>query len=110
MVAFVRGVLIVIATAVAAASLAAAGPAAADSNDDHFLELLNANGLGCGQEPITCPIGDGDMIRMGHTICRQLHGGNSKLSLAQAIIRAQPGLQPAQAVTLVSAAQTAYCP
>lgn len=110
MVAIVRGVFVVIATAVAAASLAVAGPATADSNDDHYLEILNANGLGCGQGPLACPIGDSDMIRMGHTICRQMHGGNSKLSIAQAIIRAKPGLQPAQAVALVSAAEAAYCP
>jgi len=106
----VRGVFIVIATAVAAASLAVAGPARADSNDDSFLAVLNANGLGCGQGPITCPMGDDDVIRMGHTICRQLHGGNSQLSLAQAIIRAKPDVQPAQAVALVSAAKAAYCP
>ena len=110
MVGYVRGASILIATAIAAASLIAAGPAAADLSDDHFLELLNANGLGCGQGPITCPIGDSDVIRMGRAICRQMHGGNSKLSIAQAIIRAKPGLQPAQAVTLVSAAETAYCP
>jgi hypothetical protein len=109
MVTSVRAVFILIATTMAAAMLAA-GPAAADATDDHYLELLNANGLGCGQGPFACPIGDSDMIRIGHTICRQLHGGNSKLSLAQGIIRAQPGVQPAQAVTLVSAAQAAYCP
>jgi hypothetical protein len=105
----VRRFLIAIATA-AAAALLAAGPAAADASDDHFLELLNANGLGCGQGPLTCPVGDSDMIRIGHNICRQMHGGNSKLSIAQAIIRAKPGLQPAQAVTLVAAAEAAYCP
>ena len=104
-----RAVLVLIATAMAAAMLAA-GPAAADASDDHFLELLNANGLGCGQGPFTCPIGDSDMIRMGRTICRQLRGANSKLSITQAIIRAKPGIQPAQAVTLVAVSEAAYCP
>jgi hypothetical protein len=110
MVVDVRGVSILIATAMAAASVYAAAPAAADANDDHFLELLNANGLGCGQGPFTCPIGDSDMIRMGRTICRQMRGANSKLSITQAIIRAKPGIQPAQAVTLVAVAEAAYCP
>lgn len=109
MVAFVRRVLTVIAAA-AVAALLAAGPAAADSSDDQYLEILNANGLGCGQGPLTCAVGDSDMIQIGHTICRQMRGGNSKLSIAQAIIRAKPELQPAQAVTLVSAAKAAYCP
>ena len=109
MVTFVRRVLIAIVAATATALLAA-GPAAADANDDHFLELLNANGLGCGQGPFACPIGDSDMIRMGRTICRQLRGANSKLSISQAIIRAKPGIQPAQAVTLVAVAEAAYCP
>jgi hypothetical protein len=106
---FVRGVFVVIATAAAVALLGAA-PATADSSDDQYLEQLNANGLGCGQGAFSCVIGDSDMIRMGHAICRQVHGGNSQLSVAQAILRAKPGLQPAQAVKLVSAAMTAYCP
>jgi hypothetical protein len=105
----VRGVFVVIATAAAAALLAAA-PATADSTDDQFLGVLNANGLGCGQGAFTCAIGDSDMIRMGHAICRQVRGGNSELSVEQAILRAKPGLQPAQAVKLVSASEAAYCP
>jgi hypothetical protein len=106
---FVRGVFVMIATAAAVALLAAA-PATADSNDNQYLEQLNANGLGCGQGAFPCSIGDSDMIRMGHEICRQVRGGNSKLSVEQAILQAKPGLQPAQAVKLVSAAVTAYCP
>jgi hypothetical protein len=106
---FVRGVFVVIATAAAVALLAAA-PATADSNDDQYLEQLNANGLGCGQGAFTCAIGDSDMIRMGHAICRQVRGGNSVLSVERAILRAKPGLQPAQAVKFVSASVTAYCP
>jgi hypothetical protein len=109
MVDLVRGVFVVIATAAAVAMLAAA-PATADANDDQFIKVLNANGLGCGQGPFTCAIGDSDMISVGHSICRQVRGGNSELSVEQAILRAKPGLQPAQAVKLVSASEAAYCP
>jgi hypothetical protein len=33
----------------------AAAPAAADSSDDQFIKVLNANGLGCGQGPLRAP-------------------------------------------------------
>src|ERR1700709_1089822 len=104
MVDLVRGVFVVIATAVVAALLAAT-PATADSNDDQFIKVLNANGLGCGQGAFTCAIGDSDMVSVGHAICRQVRGGNSELSVEQAILRAKPGLQPAQALKLVPASE-----
>ncbi|HXO51769.1 MAG TPA: DUF732 domain-containing protein [Mycobacterium sp.] len=102
-------VSIVVATA---ASLAVAGPAAADTDasDQSFLNLINASGLGCGQGPISCPTGDSDMIHIGRTICRQLTHGNSSLGVAQAILRQNPGAQPDMVVRLVAVAKTAYCP
>ncbi|MGH3644687.1 MAG: DUF732 domain-containing protein [Mycobacterium sp.] len=39
-----------------------------------------------------------------------MHGGNSKLSIEQQIIRRKPNLQSTQAVVLVTAAEAAYCP
>jgi hypothetical protein len=111
MVGLVRGVFVSIFIA-AAASLALAGPAAADTDaaDQSFLDLINASGLGCGKGPINCPTGDSDMIQIGRTICRQLTHGNSSLAVSQAILRQKPGVQPDMVVRLVAAAKTAYCP
>jgi hypothetical protein len=50
------------------------------------------------------------MVQVGHAICRQMHGGNSKLSIEQQIMRRKPMLEPTQAVVLVTAAEAAYCP
>ena len=96
----------------AAASLAFACPAGADpaADDQAYLNLINANGLGCGQGPFNCPTGDSDMIQMGRAICRQLTHGNSSLAVSQAILRQKPGVQPDMAVRLVAVAKTAYCP
>lgn len=105
-----RTVFVAIAVAVSALLLSVAGPASADSNDQRYLQVLAANGLGCGQGAFECIQGDDDMIQVGHSICRQMHGGNSKLSIAQQITRSKPTLPPAQAVLLVSAAAAAYCP
>jgi hypothetical protein len=97
------------AIAVSAASVVAASPASADSNDDQYLAALAASGLGCGQGPFECATGDADMIQIGHSICRQLRG-NSQVSIAQAILRGKPGMPTEQAVRLVSASKAAYCP
>jgi hypothetical protein len=105
----VKGVLVSILVAVAA-SLALAGLAGADTTDDKYLELINANGLGCGQGPFACPTGDIDMIHIGRAICRQLTHGNSSLAVSQQILRQKPGVQPDVVVRLVAAAKTAYCP
>jgi hypothetical protein len=94
----------------AAASLAFAGVAGADTEDDTYLNLINGSGLGCGQGPFACPTGDSDMIQIGRAICRQLTHGNSTLAVSQAIIRQKPGVQPDMVVRLVAAAKTAYCP
>jgi len=93
-----------------AASLAFAGLAGADTDDENYLNLINASGLGCGQGPFDCPTGDSDMIQIGRAICRQLTHGNSSLAVSQAIIRRKPGVQPDMVVRLVAAAKTAYCP
>ena len=93
-----------------AASLAFAGLAGADTEDENYLKLINASGLGCGQGPFACPTGDSDMIQIGRAICRQLTHGNSSLAVSQAIIRQKPGVQPEMVVRLVAAAKTAYCP
>ena len=97
----------VVATAV---SLAFAGVAGADTDDENYLKLINASGLGCGQGPFDCPSGDSDMIHIGRAICRQLTHGNSSLAVSQAITRQKPGVQPDMVVRLVAAAKTAYCP
>jgi hypothetical protein len=110
MVTVMRGVLVAIMLAVSATSIVAAGPASADSNDDQYIQVLKASGLGCGQGAFECTTGDEDMIQIGHAICRQMHGANSQLSVVQAIMRQKPGLQAQQAVTLVSTAKAAYCP
>jgi hypothetical protein len=106
----VRGVIVAILVALSAVPLATAGPASADANDQNYLSTLAANGLGCGQGAFQCDRGDDDMIQIGRSICRQMHGGNSKLSLAQSIMRAKPAVSSTQAVILVSAAEAAYCP
>jgi hypothetical protein len=107
----VRGGFVSIVVAVAA-SLAVACPAGADSaaDDQAYLDLINANGLGCGQGPFACPTGDSDMIQIGRAICRQLTHGNSSMAVSQAILRQKPGVQPDMVVRLVAAAKTAYCP
>jgi hypothetical protein len=105
----VKGVFVSIVVAVTA-SLALAGMAGADTNDDNYLSLINAGGLGCGQGPFACPNGDSDMIQIGHAICRQLTHGNSSLMVSQQILRQKPGVQPDMVVRLVAAAKTAYCP
>jgi hypothetical protein len=84
--------------------------AGADTTDDNYLNLINTNGLGCGQGPFACPNGDSDMIQVGRAICRQLTHGNSSLAVSQAIMRQKPGVQPDIVVRLVAAAKTAYCP
>jgi hypothetical protein len=89
--------------------LAVAGPARADGNDQQFLDLLKANNLACGQTAFDCPLGDASMIAVGHQICTQLKA-NSRRSIANLIAKNKPGVQPQQAVTLVVAAETAYCP
>jgi hypothetical protein len=94
----------------AAAALAFAGQAGADTNDDNYLGLINASGLGCGQGPFSCPNGDSDMVQIGRAICRQLTHGNSSLSVSQQILRQKPGVQPEMVVRLVAAAKSAYCP
>lgn len=99
-----------IAVAASVASLTVAAPARADADDQRYLELLEANSLGCGQTAIECPMGDDSMIGVGHAICRQLHGGNSARSVGAQIVRNRPGVQPDQAAKLVIAAETAYCP
>lgn len=106
----VRTVFAAIVVALSAVSIAAANPAAADTNDQQFLQVLAANGLDCGQGAFECSEGDTDMIQVGRSICRQMHGGNSKLSIAQQIMRRKPNIPPAQAVVLVSASEAAYCP
>jgi phage tail protein X len=110
MVTDMRGVFIAIVLALSATSIVAAGPAWGDSNDDHYLDVLKSSGLGCGQGAFECTTGDEDMIQIGHAICRQMHGGNSQLSVVQAVMRQKPGLQAQQAVLLVSTAKAAYCP
>jgi len=105
----VKGVFVSIVVA-AAASLAFVGVAGADTNDENYLNLINASGLGCGQVPFSCPTGDSDMIQIGRAICRQLTHGNSSLAVSQAIIRQKPGVQPDMVVRLVAIAKTAYCP
>jgi hypothetical protein len=105
----VRGMLAAIVIAVSAALVGAVGPASADSGDAQYLAALKASELGCGQGPFDCPTGDVDMIQIGHSICRQLRG-NSQAAIAQAILRGKPGMPPGQAVALVSAAKSAYCP
>jgi hypothetical protein len=105
----VKGVFVSIVVA-AAASLALAGVAGADTEDDTYLNLINSSGLGCGQGPFACPTGDSDMIQIGRAICRQLTHGNSSLAVSKAIIRQNPGVQPDMIVRLVAAAKTAYCP
>jgi hypothetical protein len=109
-VAYVKDVLVAIAIGCSALALAAAPPASADAVDQQFLQVLNANGLGCGQGAFECTQGDDDMIQVGRSICRQMRGGNSKLSIEQQIIRMEPKMQPTQAVVLVTAAEAAYCP
>lgn len=99
-----------IVVVLAAGWLSVAPPAGADTNDQQYLELLKASGLSCDQAVLPCPAGDASMIAIGHSICRQLHGGNSVRSLGTQIVRSQPTVQPEQAVKLVVAAQTAYCP
>jgi hypothetical protein len=94
----------------AAASLAFAGVAGADANDDNYLTLIKASGLGCGQGPFACPTGDSDMIQVGRAICRQLTHGNSSMAVSQAILRQKPGVQPDVVVRLVAIAKSAYCP
>lgn len=107
----VRGGFVSIVVA-AAASLAFACPAGADTaaDDQAYLDLINANGLGCGQGPIACPTGNSDMVQIGRAICRQLTHGNSSLAVSQAILRQKPGAQPDMVVRLVAVAKTAYCP
>jgi hypothetical protein len=105
----VRGVFVSIAVA-AAASLVFAGAAGADTEDDKYLNLINASGLGCGQGPVNCPTGDSNMIQIGRAICRQLTHGNSSLAVSQAIVRQKPGVQPDMVVRLVAVAKAAYCP
>jgi hypothetical protein len=105
----VKGVFVSIVVA-AAASLAFAGVAGADANDDNYLTLINASGLGCGQGPFACPTGDIDMIHTGRAICRQLTHGNSSIAVSQAIMRQKPGVQPDMVVRLVAIAKSAYCP
>ena len=107
----VRGGFVSIVVA-AAASLAFACPAGADTaaDDQAYVNLINANGLGCGQGPFSCPNGDSDMVQIGRAICRQLTHGNSSLAVSQAILRQKPGVQPDVVVRLVAAAKTSYCP
>jgi Protein of unknown function (DUF732) len=105
----VRGVFVSIVVAVVA-SLAFVAVAGADTDDENYLKLINASGLGCGQGPFSCPTGDSDMIQIGRAICRQLTHGNSSLAVSQAIIRQKPGVQPDMVVRLVAIAKTAYCP
>ena len=105
----VKGVFVSIVVAVAA-SLAFVAVAGADTDDENYLNLINASGLGCGQGPFSCPTGDSDMIQIGRAICRQLTHGNSSLAVSQAIIRQKPGVQPDMVVRLVAIAKTAYCP
>jgi hypothetical protein len=89
--------------------LVVAAPARADGNDQQFLDLLKANNLACGQSAFDCPEGDASMISVGHQICAQLKA-NSKRSIANLIAMNKPGVSPQQAITLVVAAETAYCP
>jgi Protein of unknown function (DUF732) len=92
----------------AAAAVVAAS--VADTDDQHYLDLISASGLGCGEGPFDCPNGDSDMIALGRAICRQLTHGNSSLAVEQQIVRQKPGVQPDRVVRLVGAAKTAYCP
>lgn len=105
----VKGVFVSMVVATAA-SLAFAGVAGADTEDDTYLNLINTSGLGCGQGPFACPTGDSDMIAIGRAICRQLTHGNSSLAVSKAIMRQKPDVQPDMIVRLVAAAKAAYCP
>jgi hypothetical protein len=105
----VKGVF-VSCVAAAAALVAFAGVAGADTQDDNYLNMINSGGLGCGQGPFNCPTGDSDMIQIGRAICRQLTHGNSSLAVSQQILRQKPGVQPDTVVRLVAAAKAAYCP
>jgi hypothetical protein len=106
----VRNGFVSIVVAVAAA-LAFACPAGADTDpsDQAYLDLLNANGLGCGQGPFACPTGDADLVQIGKSICRQLTHGNSSLAVAQQIIRQKPGVPQDTIVKFVAAAKSSYC-
>jgi radical SAM superfamily enzyme len=106
----VRVVAVSVAGAVlTAASLIFAAQADADAGDQQYLDQIKAAGLSCGQGPFGCPNGDGDMIAIGHSICKQLSRGNSMLSVEQQIIRQKPGIQPDMVVRLVVASKNAYC-
>ena len=104
-----KGVFVSIVAA-AAASLAFAGAAGADTADENYLNLITSSGLGCGQGPFECPTGDSDMIQIGRAICRQLTHGNSSLAVSQAILRQKPGVQPDTVARLVAISKAAYCP
>jgi hypothetical protein len=105
----VKGVFVSFVAA-AAALVAFAAVAGADTQDDDYLNMINSSGLGCGQGPFNCPTGDSDMIQIGRAICRQLTHGNSSLAVSQQILRQKPGVQPDMVVRLVAAAKAAYCP
>src|SRR5262249_41518686 len=104
----VRGVLIPFVAATAA-SLVFAGTASADAQDDNYLSLIKAAGLGCGQGPFECPTGDSDMISIGRAICRQLTHGNSTLAVSQAIMRQKPDVPPETIARIVAISKAAYC-
>lgn len=106
---FVRAIRVSVIGAALTASLLFAAHADADAGDQQYLTLIKAAGLSCGEGPFDCPNGDGDMIAIGHAICRQLTRGNSMLSIEQQIIRQKPGIQPDMVVHLVVASKTAYC-
>src|SRR4029078_9084649 len=105
----VRAVFVSIVLAVVA-SLAFVAVAGADTDDENYLKLINASGLGCGQGPFSCPTGDSDMIQIGRAHCRQITHMHSSLAVSQAIIGKKPGVQPDMVVRLVAIAKTAYCP
>ena len=105
-----RAVVVTMLAAMSAAFLVTAGPAGADPIDQPYLDTLSANGLGCGQGAFDCTRGDDDMIQVGRSICRQMRGGNSKLSIEQQIMRRKTTLTSTQAVVLVTAAEATYCP
>ena len=104
-----KRIWVAVVVAFSSVMLAVPGPAHADGNDQQFLDLLKANSLACGQSVFDCPQGDASMIAVGHQICTQLKA-NSKRSIASLLAQNKPGLQPQQAVVLVMASETAYCP
>jgi hypothetical protein len=111
---------LILAAAVLITALGTAAPAAADANDEQFLDTLTLHEMGCTQVSfLDCgPSGEQSLIELGKEICTDMqraHWNETTAIATMMRVAAKEGpdkfpFTKSMATVFVRAAETAYCP